>query len=544
MAATLSSRHDVPSVGGLSRRTLLGGGLAAAAIATTGTPARAQGSTERPWTIPALQTWTARTGTFILGASVRVLVRPDQAHLLDNEATLLTGDLTTETGSPAGVDVTGRRASAGEIELRIGVPDPALGEEGYELTVGSSVTVSANTATGVYYGTRSLLQMLRQGTQLPAGTGRDWPRYAERGLMLDIGRKHLAYDWIVARVREMAWLKLNYLHLHFTEDLGWRIESDQVPRVHSDDDFLTKAQIRSLIELCSRHHITVVPEVDVPGHMGAALRNRPELQLRNLFGVAEPTKLDYTLPAARAFARSLVEEYVELFPGPWFHLGFDEFVPELQQLLYPQLARFARQSYGSTANARDGAIGFANELIGLLRDHGKSARVAHDGTFGGTTQRLDTSAVVEWWTDFSPLAIGSTSLPSPRQIVAAGNRVMNIGWYPTYYSNLPIYYPVPRADLQGFYEDWRVHRFRGVLVVRGALGTPYHDIAPGEPLNQGSRLSVWFDDPDRETPEQVAAGIHPRLRIMAQQTWESPQLVATHAGFSTVIDRVGNAPGG
>lgn len=523
----------------LDRRTLLSAGALGAAGAATG-PSEA--ATGRPWTIPALRRWRPSRGHFTLGTPARVVLLRHQAHLLAGEATQLAADLRAVIDRPVKVDVIDDRPRDGDVLLRLGPVGAHLGREGYRLALGGAAVVGAHTQAGAFYGGRSLLQLLGQGRRLPAGTGHDWPRYPERGLMLDIGRKHLTYDWIVDRVREMAWLKLNYLHLHFTEDLGFRIESSMSPRVHSDDAFLTKDQVRRLIDLCARHHIQVVPEVDMPGHMGAALRHYPHLQLRNALGQAETTKLDYTLPAAREFAEALVREYVRLFPGRWFHLGFDEYVPEAQQVQYPQLATYAESRFGAGANTRDGAIGFANDLVALLRGLRRGARVYHDGTFGGATQRLDRRAIVEWWTDFSPFAVGATSLPEPQQILDGGHRIMNIGWYPTYYTNLPAYFPVPRPDLPGFYEDWRVHRFRGVLVAEGDLGTPYHDIDPHEPANRGSRLSMWFDDPTKETQDQAAAGTRERLRVMAQQTWQSRHLVPTYDRFTEIVDRIGPAP--
>ncbi len=537
-------RPHRPAVGPLTRRAVLGGLTAGGALALTagaGWPV-AGPAADRPWTIPALREWTSRLGTFTLGSPVTILVRPGQASALSAEAERLAADIRSLAGTGAAIQVTDRPVRAGEVQLRLGAGDAQLGAEGYRLDVAAGVTIAANGPTGVFYGGRSLLQLLRQSRSIPRGTARDWPRYPERGLMLDIGRKHLTYDWIVDRIHEMSWLKLNYLHLHFTEDLGWRIESERVPRVHSDDAFLTKSQVRSLIDLAAQHHITVVPEVDVPGHMGAALRNYPQFQLRDVLGQPATNKLDFTIPAARAFARGLIEEYVGLFPGPRFHLGFDEFVPDIQQDLYPQLAAYGRSRYGAGANGQDAVIGFANDLIAMLRGHGRTARVAHDGTYGGNLVKLDTGAVVEWWTDFSPFATGVEPLPEPQDILDAGNPIINIGWYPTYYSNLPPYFPVPHPDLSGFYQDWAVHRFRGVLVAHGDLGTPYHDIDPSEPRNRGSRLSVWYDDPDKETEQETAFGIHPRLRIMAQKTWESPLLVPTYAEFAAIIGRVGAAP--
>lgn len=521
----------------LSRRTLLAGG-AVAAVAGPLSPLPAAATPGRPWTIPALREWTTASGSFSPGTPIRVVVRPADASALYADAETFASDLRALTGAEASVLVHAGVPRAGEFHLHLGADDPQLGTEGYALSIGSAAVITANAAAGAFYGTRSILQLLRQNPTIPAGSARDWPRYAERGLLLDIGRKHLTHGWIAERIREMAYLKLNYLHLHFTEDLGWRIESDRSPRVHSEDDFLTKAEVADLVALAARHHVEVVPETDVPGHAGAMLRNYPELQLRDVFGQRAAGKLDFTIPAARRLAKDLIEEYLPLFPGSRWSIGGDEFLPAAQYWLYPQLARFATERHGAGANVQDGIIGFLNEIGDLLRGHGKTVRVAHDGMTGGNKVALDRRTTVEWWTDFSPT---STTLPTPQQLVDAGYRVHNAGWYPCNYSNLGIPLP-PKPDLRGMYEIWAVHRFRGVLFVDGVIGGPYHDISPASLANTGSHLAQWNDAPDEQTEAQIAVGIHPRLRIMAQKTWESPALVPTYAEFAAVIDRVGRPP--
>lgn len=528
------------------RRVLLKGILAGGALAAA--PGWAFGASDpaRPWTIPALRQWEPAPGAFRLNSPARIVLAPAHGSALSDTAELFAEDLRALLGVPAQVVVRGGAPKAGEVGLGLGAGDSELGAEGYRMRLGSAAVITANEAAGVFYGTRSLLQLLVQGYSVPAGVARDWPRYAERGLLVDIGRKHLTFDWLKARVHELAFLKLNLLHLHFTEDLGWRIDSEVHPEVVLEEDrrdgkFLTKDQVRELVALAARHHITVVPEVDLPGHMGAALHKHPELQLRDVFGRANAGKLDYTLPDARAFVRELIEEYLPLFPGRYWHTGADEFLPPLEYYLYPQLERYAKERHGGDATAKDGILGLANEINALVRGHGKTMRVYHDGLNGGNAVTLDKNIDVEWWTDFSP--IGDAQMLTPRELLEMGHRIQNMGWYPTYYSNLPPHQPVPHPDLEGMYEIWAVHRFHGPLFVNGTVGTPYHDIDPAEPRNLGSKLSVFNDDPEKETEQQIAEGIYRRLRVMAQQTWESPKLVPAYADFERVIERVGRAPG-
>ncbi|MBA3261960.1 MAG: family 20 glycosylhydrolase [Thermoleophilaceae bacterium] len=121
----------------------------------------------------------------------------------------------------------------GDIELGLGSRDPALGREGYRLDIGAALRVEARTTAGVFYGSRTVLQLLRQGRAIPAGWGRDRPRYPERGLMIDNGRRYFSPAWIKREIRQLAYLKLNQLHLHFSDNEGFRIESESHPEAVS-----------------------------------------------------------------------------------------------------------------------------------------------------------------------------------------------------------------------------------------------------------------------------------------------------------------------
>lgn len=521
----------------LGRRTVLTGALAVAALAAV--PRWANAADSRPWTIPALREWTSRSGSFWLNSPATVVLSPADAEKLTGTAEVLAADLRAALGVPAQVVIRDSDAARGEVALRLGANDAALGAEGYRLDLGPAAVITANTAAGAFYGTRSLLQLLAQGGPVPAGVARDWPRYAERGLMVDIGRKHFSYEWLADRIRECAYLKLNYLQPWFTENLGWRIESEAHPEIVSKDH-LTKQQVRELIALAERHHVTLVGGIDMPGHMGAVLAAHPEFALRDLFGQPSESALDFTIPEARALVFQLIDEYLDLFPGERWMIGADEYIPAASYPLYPQLEAYAKEQYGPDAVAKDAVFGFINDVNEYVRGRGRIARITNDDLNGGSAVRTESSMVVEWWTDFSPLS--DLTAPTPEEILERGHLIHNISWYPTYYSNLPGGMP-PKPDLEGMYETWRVHRFHGPIYLNGDVGSPYHDIDPADERNLGSRLSVWNDDPEAQTEEQIAVGIYHRLRIMAQHTWESPLLVPTYDEFSTIIEAVGAAPG-
>jgi hexosaminidase len=225
----------------------------------------------------------------------------------------------------------------------------------------------------------------------------------------------------------------------------------------------------------------------MPGHMQAALAAHPELRV-----AGRPDELDFTKPAARRFARDLILEYLKLFGGRYWHAGADEFV-----------------------GAGD-FIGFVNWIDRLVRGHGRTLRVWHDGLAKSGLRR---DVVVEWWAEHAG--------PSPSELLARGHRILNAGWWPTYYDVGPLGAVKPSMELA--YDTWQVNLFGGL-----AINTP----APASPLQRvparrvlGSELHVWNDDPTAETVEQTARGIARRLRVLAQKTWGSPPPAPTYAGF-------------
>lgn len=488
-------------------------------------PGTATGA-ERPFTVPALREWTPGQGAFELRPGSRVVVARRHVRALRSEARLLADELGELVGGPVAV-AFGGRVRTGDVVLSLGSRDGALGREGYALLSARALRISARTDAGAFYGTRTALWLLRRGGRVPVGAGRDWPRYPERGLMLDAGRRFFPARWIEERIRELSDLKLNYLHLHLSDNQGFRVESETHPEAVSPEH-LTKDELRRIVRLAARRHITVVPEIDMPGHMEAALRAHPELQLTDATGRRAPDRLDVTSAAARRFARDLIEEYLPLFPGPYWHGGADEYMPAAEYPLFPVLEEHARREYGPQANARDAIHGFVNWVDDLVRRHGRTLRVWNDDLGGGSAVRLHPQVVVEWWTNVSPLS--DLSPPEPAELLAAGHRIMNAGWFPTYYVNHPGFARA-RPDMRTAYETWEPHEFYGPFVLNEAAAWPPDLVEPDEPRNLGSKLHVWNDDPGYETDAQTAEGIRPRLRVLAQKTWGSTLLVPDYAEF-------------
>ena len=215
---------------------------------------------------------------------------------------------------------------------------PELGEdESYQLTVEpGQVVVRAPNVHGALQALETLVQLLQGdggGWFLPAIRIDDRPRFPWRGLMLDVCRHWQPMDVIKRNLDAMALVKLNVLHLHLTEDQGFRIESKAHPRLHemgSDGFYFTQEQMREIIAYAAERCIRVVPEFDIPGHATSWLVGHPEIgsapgpyEIERRWGIFDPV-LDPTNPRTYEILGDFLGEMAALFPDPYLHIGGDE----------------------------------------------------------------------------------------------------------------------------------------------------------------------------------------------------------------------------
>ncbi|MEW9548452.1 family 20 glycosylhydrolase [Nonomuraea sp. NPDC050783] len=490
-------------------------------------------------TIPALRTWTAGTGQFTFTGKGRVIVHPRDLPKLKPVAALLASELGNRFGSTVEVVCSDDGPRPGDIVLRLQTGIPGIGDQGYRLAVARSATVTAGTVDGAFNGTRTILQALMNGDTIPAGTADDWPTYPERGVMIDLGRMYFSLDWLKARVRDMAYLKLNTLHLHLTDDEGWRVESDLGVQ---SAQHLTKNEIKSLVDYAVKYRITVIPEIDMPAHLGALLQKYPQYRLVDKDGNVSPTKIDFTIPAAWDLLKSVIIEYLPLFPGKYWHLGQDEYLANSQYAHYPQLEQYAKATVGPDATAKDAVIQFANEMNAFVRSKGKIGRAWNDNVGPGTTIEVDTNVVIQYWTDSdSEDLFGPNGPYTPQTLLDKGYQIVNDSFLPTY--AYPSGGRTPQIRVGYLYDSWSAEQFYGYLY-RDQDGTyvkylPTKTTAVGAPGHRGSMLNVW-NSGGTWTQDEAAADIYPRMRIMAQKTWNSPQPAADYAGFQSITDQVGS----
>lgn len=491
---------------------LVPAGLPATASAATPagppatTSATASASTA-PQVIPALSRWTPWPGALTLDRGSAVVA---QDRALRADARALADDLAGTAGLRPPV-ASGAARHPGDVVLHVDPSRTDLGGEGYELDIAGTARITAATETGVYYGTRTVLQMLAGGRTLPRGTAVDVPRYAERSVDVCACYIHVSMAWFERLMRDMAYLKLNQLQIEA------KVASDVDPATKFWG-YYTKDEVRHLSAMARRYHITLVPEINSPGHFDPYLERHPELQLTDAAGTRSPTRLDITKPEAFDFYTKLVDEALTVWDTPYWHMGADEYMLGSDFANYPQIAAYAKERHGAQATPQDAFVDFVNRVDAHVRSGGRTLRIWNDGLSGANTVPVNKDVVVQHWL--------TETEEQPSDLLAAGNKVMN--------SAYSLY--LVRG---GFHMDTAKHYDSGwtPLSFEGETLTGAH---PGV---TGAQVSMWPDSAAAETENEVEADAFMPLRFLAQATWGSPRPAPEYAGFTALARRVGHAPG-
>jgi hexosaminidase len=258
----------------------------------------------------------------------------------------------------------------GEIDLDL---EPGHGDEGYRLTIRrDGVDLRATAPAGLFNGVQTLRQLLPPAVEagapvIPGGTITDRPRYAYRGTMLDLARHFHTPDEVRTYIDQISRFKINYLHLHLSDDQGWRIQIDAWPKLTTvggaagtgvggdGGGYLTKDDYRDLVRYAAGRFVTIIPEIDMPGHVNAAQVAYPELTCD---GVAPRPRTDmrvgYSTLCVREeityrFVEDVIRELAEMTPGPYLHIGGDE----------------------TFATPHGSYLAFQRRVLPLVRKHGK-----------------------------------------------------------------------------------------------------------------------------------------------------------------------------
>ncbi len=390
-------------------------------------------------------------------------------------------------------------------------------EEAYRIEIGKDgVRLVAASENAVIYGLRTIQNMMVSYEGLVYGVIEDYPDVDERRLHVDIARKYITKDWIIQHIRELSFLKLNTIQLHFSENLGFRIECETDPEIVAEEH-LTKAEIREIIEEARLYGIKVIPSLDSPGHVDQILDVHPDWGQRDNSGRISESALDISNPEAVAYMKSLYKEYMELFnTSDTFHIGADEYINfQTANYTYNQVLGSYAQEQGIGSTWLDAFAYYVNDIAEFVHDNGFTPRIWNDGIFyKSTTQNVVMHDYIEidYWTRWD---YNMTELQT----------FIDKGFKKIYNINANYFYYVLRNDQNEASFDYPNQEERifnqwhpGVYCGRGGVD---QIVDYREDFVAGSSLAIWCDNANVATEDEISLGIRKELRGMATKSWNA-----------------------
>jgi len=469
-----------------------------------------------PRVIPSLREWRGSTGSFTLSSASRIAVDPSYTAQLENTAKVFQNDLFAITRHTLPV-VTTITPATGDFFLTLRTLDPSIGNEGYLFQVGDTVVIAAHTSTGVFYGTRTALQILLQDpakTRIPRGIARDYPQYAERGFMLDVGRKFFSISSLEDYVKLMAWYKMNDFHLHFNDNeigggdspdwmhkyAAFRLDSPRFPGLAARDGSYSRQDMRALQDIARAYAVTITPEIDAPAHDLAFTQYRPDLASQN----ASKEYLDLNNPATYTFLNAIWDEFLPWFDSKQVDIGADEYPP----------------------SDADQYREFVNIYDTYLKSKGKTIRMWGSLTKMQSNVRVNTNIVIDDW---------NNSWANPMDMLHQGYAIIN--------ANDNLLYIVPKAgyyhdylDTQMLYQYWEPYIF--------SLSDPSLNVQPGDQRLMGGMFSEWNDMLGSVISDaDVYARVKPAMQTLSQKLWSATTAGVPYSQFLQLAQIMGEAPG-
>ncbi|WP_434462196.1 beta-N-acetylhexosaminidase [Serratia plymuthica] len=396
-----------------------------------------------------------------------------------------------------------------------GAVNDAFNDE-YSLSVGlEGISVKAPTTSGFFYATRTLLQLSQRNDEINYGEIHDYSQVKERGLMLDVARKHFSMPWLKKMIDQMAGIKMNVLQLHLSDNQGFRMETSideekygvsfETPQV------LTKNNISELLQYASERHIDIIPDFDSPGHMDHIISVLKQSDPEKYANISEGlnNNLNVNDPIAVQVTSDIINEWMSTFNGCRdFHIGGDEYFVTIQNLFH-----------------HDDAMIYLNNLAVQVVSRGMQARIWNDEVYrtGGTIQP-DKSTVISYWS--SLIGINNIKLDAyapVAELISNGYNVLNVNQNYLYYSpGNATYKPKPEE----IYNDWTPMVFAGDT-------TSFNDQQIVENLSHvlGSTYCIWCDNGDDLDENDIYDESKLALRAMAEKSWGKGSDASDYAEF-------------
>ena len=419
------------------------------------------------------------------------------------------------------------------IELNLCDSSIVTGNEAYRIEIDKKgIRLSASTETGIFYGLQTLLQLLNNSDNktLPALTINDSPRFPYRGLHLDVSRHFFDKEFVKKQLDAMAYFKMNRLHWHLTDGAGWRIEIKKYPRLTSfaawrpfdklndwwvggrtfceQDDpravggYYTQDDIREVVAYAAERHITIIPEIEMPGHSEEVLATYPELSCSGKPYV----NADFCIGTEKTFEflENVLLEVIDLFPSEYIHIGGDEASKSSWKTCPRCQKRMADEHLNSVDELQSYMI---HRIEKFLNDHGRKIIGWDEIIEGGLSP---TATVMSWRGEEGGI-----------KAVKAGNQAIMT---PGKYCYLDAFQDAPNTQpmaIGGYLTLEKVYSFEPVP---DSLSTKEAELILGV---QGN---VWTEH--IPTPEHYEYMIYPRILALAEIGW-SPSEVKKWDKFHT-----------
>lgn len=347
--------------------------------------------------IPKPDSLLATGSSFQLTNETQILIENGKEDL-KKVGEYLAQQLSPATGFNFPISFSDKKNTTNAIHFFISPNKKELGEEGYELTIDENfIQLEGNSAAGIFRGVQTLLQLLPETIvkktlqeapwEIASGTIYDFPNYEYRGAMIDVSRHFFGVEKVKEYIDHLARYKMNYLHIHLTDDQGWRIEIKKWPNLTKrggstevgggKGGFFTQEEYNEIVKYAADKFITVVPEIDMPGHTNAALASYAELNCDgNATKLYTGMEVGFSTLCTRnentyEFVDDVIKELVAMTPGPYIHIGGDE----------------------SHSTKKEDYIYFVNRVQEIVKKHGKQM-MGWDDIVAGS---LKSNSVAQHW---------------------------------------------------------------------------------------------------------------------------------------------------
>ena len=470
----------------------------------------------KPFVVPELKQWTGKDGNFILGTDAKIVCTSSNPELL-RVAKMFADDYQQMFGQV--LNVTEGKAKAGDFVLSLS-KDKKLGQEGYDIKIADRVTLSAPPPTGLYWSTRTLLQIAEQTTdhQLPKGTIRDYPDYPIRGFMIDCGRKFIPMPYLQDLVKIMAYYKMNTLQVHLNDNgfkqyfehnwdktyAAFRLESDTYPGLTARDGSYSKKEFIDFQKQAAANFIEIIPEIDIPAHSLAFAHYKPEIGSKE-YGMDH---LDLFKPETYEFMDALFKEYLEgdnpVFVGNRVHIGTDEY-----------------------SNAKKDVVekfrAFTDHYIRLVEGFGKQAMVwgALTHAKGDTPVKSENVLMNAWYNGYADPA---TMIKDGYQLISIPDGMV---------------YLVPIA---GYYYDYLNESFLYNKWTPAHIGKAVFE--EKHPAILGGMFAVWNDHVGNGiSVKDIHHRVFPALQTLAVKMWTGKDTSLPYETYNEKRAAISEAPG-